>query len=184
MLKITKIQMYRCLNILLLVVLLGMSSVMYVSAHGGDGSLIHACVSNRNGAVRIVSAASTCDAAKETSLDWNIQGVQGNQGPQGPVGPMGPQGPAGGILGFYNRYTAVTLPGNTETSGQAYCDSGDYAISGGTSGVFGGGTVYMTSTGPTYDPIQQVQGWHVSLYSQSPGQSDTFVSVVCADITP
>ena len=90
-----RLKVYRFLNIFLIVILLGMSSVIYVSAHGGDGSLIHACVNNRSGAVRIVNASSTCDGSKETPLDWNIQGVQGIQGPQGSQGEPGLQGAQG-----------------------------------------------------------------------------------------
>ena len=69
MLDQTKLKFYRFLSAILLVVMLSMSGVMYVSAHGGDITLIHACVINRTGAVRIVSATSTCDANKETTLD-------------------------------------------------------------------------------------------------------------------
>jgi len=75
-----------------------------VSAHGGDLSLIHACVRNSSGAIRIVGATGTCDPAKETPLDWNIVGPQGPvgaQGPQGDPGPAGPTGSAGpqGLIG-------------------------------------------------------------------------------------
>src|SRR5215208_6146056 len=70
----TKLKFYRFLSAILLVVMLSMSSVMYVSAHGGDITLIHACVNNRTGMPRIVSATATCDATKEVALDWGIQG--------------------------------------------------------------------------------------------------------------
>ena len=92
---------HRLSSVLLLVALLCMSGVMYVSAHEGNVSLIHACVSNRNGTVRIVGASTACDASRETALDWGIQGPKGDKGdtgdtgPTGPVGPMGPQGPQG-----------------------------------------------------------------------------------------
>jgi len=59
MLGKTKLSFYRLLSAILLVVMLSMSSVMYVSAHGGDVTLIHACVNNRTGAVRIVSPTTT-----------------------------------------------------------------------------------------------------------------------------
>jgi len=97
---------YRLLSVILFVVVIGMSSVVYVSAHGGDVTLIHACVTNRNGAIRIVSPTTNCDANKETALDWGIQGPKGDKGDTGDVGPMGsqgvtgpagPQGPAGPV---------------------------------------------------------------------------------------
>jgi len=75
----------------------------YVSAHGGDTTRIHGCVSNSSGSLRIVAATGTCKSG-ETALDWNIvgpvgpigsTGPQGATGPVGPVGPQGAQGPQG-----------------------------------------------------------------------------------------
>ncbi len=59
-------------------------------AHGGNTTLVHACIKNStpvpNAAnVRIVSATTNCNT-NETALDWNIQGVQGPAGPQGATG--------------------------------------------------------------------------------------------------
>jgi hypothetical protein len=73
---------------------------MSVIAHGGDTSLIHGCVKNKGGALRIVNATATCNSL-ETALDWNIQGLQGEIGPVGPQGPQGEQGPPGpGVVQF------------------------------------------------------------------------------------
>lgn len=91
----TRLKFHRLLNFVLLVALVCMSGVVYVSAHGGDGSLIHACVNNRNGAVRIVGANTACDPGRETALDWGIQGPKGDKGDTGDTGPIGPQGPQG-----------------------------------------------------------------------------------------
>jgi hypothetical protein len=63
-------------------------------AHGGDTTLIHACVKNSNGSIRIVSATTNC-VSGETALDWRIQGEPGPAGPAGPAGATGPQGLAG-----------------------------------------------------------------------------------------
>ena len=85
---------------LLIVALLATSAL--VLAHGGDGSLIHACV-NPAGQIRIIGANDTCKN-QETALDWGIVGPPGAAGPQGPqgdpgaagaTGPAGPQGPQG-----------------------------------------------------------------------------------------
>lgn len=46
-----------------------------VHAHGGEASLIHACV-KKSGALRIISPTATCNA-NETPLDWHIQGSPG-----------------------------------------------------------------------------------------------------------
>src|SRR5215211_768013 len=94
MLDRTRRKLHRILNAILIAVLLSMSGVMYVSAHGGDVTLIHACVNNRTGAVRMVSPTTTCDAIKETALDWGIQGPKGDKGDTGPKGPAG-------VLGIY-----------------------------------------------------------------------------------
>lgn len=67
-----------------------------VSAHGGDPSVIHACVLP-SGVARIVGPDAPC-LEPETAVHWSIAGPQGSQGPPGPqgaTGPQGPQGPAG-----------------------------------------------------------------------------------------
>jgi hypothetical protein len=69
-------------------------SVTYVSAHGGNTALIHACVNNTSGEIKIVGANSNCPS-NYRALDWNIQGPAGQQGPIGSVGPAGPVGPVG-----------------------------------------------------------------------------------------
>ena len=43
-----------------------------LNAHGGDTSLIHACV-KKTGALRIIAADGTCKKT-ETALDWNVAG--------------------------------------------------------------------------------------------------------------
>jgi hypothetical protein len=43
--------------------------VQLVGAHGGDTSLIHGCVNNANGLVRIVGATNTCQS-HETAVHW------------------------------------------------------------------------------------------------------------------
>jgi hypothetical protein len=76
--------------------------VTFASAHGGDTSLIHACVKDNNGGIHIVGADEQCKN-NETALDWNQTGSQGATGPQGPAGPIGPQGepgPAGSARAF------------------------------------------------------------------------------------
>jgi hypothetical protein len=102
-------------TLVLLIVMLAASLTSWVvRAHGGDITLIHACVtvghtdddddkaSDENavkarrsiGAIRIIGADEECKK-NEVALDWNIQGPAGPAGPQGDVGPAGPPGPAG-----------------------------------------------------------------------------------------
>ena len=56
--------------------------IIFARAHGGDAALIHACVRNITGLVRIIDANGTC-LSNETALDWRIQGEQGPPGPTG-----------------------------------------------------------------------------------------------------
>ncbi len=55
-------------------------------ADGGDISLIHACVKDKGGDVKIVGANSGCPSGY-SPLHWGITGPQGPQGFQGPPGP-------------------------------------------------------------------------------------------------
>lgn len=68
--------------------------IAYATIPDSSGT-IHGCYSKSTGTLRVIdSSVTNCDA-KETSLNWNIQGPQGPQGPTGPQGATGPQGPAG-----------------------------------------------------------------------------------------
>ena len=86
-----------------------------VWGHGGDASLIHACVA-KDGTIRIIGANVTCKS-NETALDWNIQGPQGLPGSQGIQGIQGIQGPAGedgtpgeaGLSGYENPFDTIAL---------------------------------------------------------------------------
>lgn len=80
--------------VVLNVVLISLMSVTLVSAHGGNTALIHACVNNTSGEIKIVNPNVNCPN-NYRALDWNIQGPTGQQGPIGPVGPVGPIGPVG-----------------------------------------------------------------------------------------
>lgn len=50
--------------------------VLNAYAHGGNISLIHGCVKNSNGSLRIIGANDSCNG-NESPLDWSIQGVPG-----------------------------------------------------------------------------------------------------------
>jgi hypothetical protein len=73
-----------------------------VGAHGGGpaAGVIHACVNENSGEIKIVDEIEECRNGW-VPLDWNQvgprgpPGPQGSQGEQGPVGPEGPQGPQG-----------------------------------------------------------------------------------------
>ena len=82
--------MKKSLNIVLVLVtfLVGFLSgpVVISRADGGDLSLIHACVKDRGGDVKIVGANSSCPSGY-SPFHWGITGPQGPQGVQGPPGP-------------------------------------------------------------------------------------------------
>ena len=69
------------------------ATVININAHGGDTTLIHACV-KQDGTMRIVGATATCKT-NETALDWAITGPQGPPGTSGLQGPPGVQGEQG-----------------------------------------------------------------------------------------
>jgi hypothetical protein len=75
-------------------VLLGLGATTLISAQGGDGSLVHACVKRGTGMVRIVGPDDSCKS-QETVVDWGITGPPGARGMPGPEGPPGPAGLAG-----------------------------------------------------------------------------------------
>lgn len=105
------------------VILLSLVSVTYVSAHGGNTALIHSCVNNTSGEIKIIAATANCPSNYH-SLDWNIQGPAGQQGPIGPVGPVGPIGPVGpmgpqGEPGLQGEQGPQGLPGQQGVQGPA-----------------------------------------------------------------
>jgi hypothetical protein len=63
-----------------------------VSALPGKSGVIHGCVNNRTGVVRVLRHGVRCQRG-ETRLSWN---QRGQRGPQGATGPA--NGPAGGDL--------------------------------------------------------------------------------------
>ena len=178
MLEKTKLNFYRFLSAILLVVMLSMSGVMYVSAHGGDATLIHACVINRTGAVRIVSATTACDANKETALDWGIQGPKGDKGDTGPQGPQGKTGPASGVLNIYRRDAVALSPSLTVQTTSIECDQGDFAISAGSQTVYG-----VSVTDSFADSANHNQWWFVT-FNGNELSVDLAIYVLCADMTP
>ena len=55
------------------VLVIGLAVVVgRVAAHGGDSNLIHACVNDASGEIKIVDANDTCPNSS-TALDWNPQ---------------------------------------------------------------------------------------------------------------
>jgi hypothetical protein len=57
-------------------------------------AVIHACVNNGSGTIRIVSPLAVC-SGNDIPITWNAVGVEGPEGPQGEPGPKGDTGPQG-----------------------------------------------------------------------------------------
>ena len=90
-------------------------------AHGGDRDLVHACVNDESGDIKVVGPNDDCKK-NETPLDWNIQGLPG---PQGPIGKPG-------VLGFYTRFNpGGACPDGFYCPAIAICDLGDAVTGGG-----------------------------------------------------
>ena len=64
------------------------------AAVAGENDVVHACVHDTSGLVRIVASPDMCKST-ERSTSWNRTGQPGEPGPAGPAGPAGVPGPAG-----------------------------------------------------------------------------------------
>ena len=65
-----------------------------LTPNASEAETIYACVVKTSGALRIVSATTTC-SKYEVKTGWNQTGPQGPAGATGATGAVGPQGPAG-----------------------------------------------------------------------------------------
>ena len=113
-----------------------------VSLAVGTSEPLYACVTQRTGAVRMVSAITVCNTRTERKVTWNVEGPQGPAGaagapglagpagpqgepgvagPAGPAGPQGEPGPAGGAVGtlVYKVTATFTADG---------CAAGSYRL--------------------------------------------------------
>ena len=80
---------------------LAVAGVVQASIPDGKG-VIHGCYANKDGSLRVIDTGSggSCDAKKETGLDWNKSGPTGARGPTGPAGTSHGYYSYGGLLGF------------------------------------------------------------------------------------
>jgi hypothetical protein len=79
---------------ILVFALTAFTSNVYGHAGNNDPNVIHACVQQGNGQVRMVGVDGTCNKP-ETPMHWSITGPQGPAGPQGAQGAPGPTGQPG-----------------------------------------------------------------------------------------
>jgi len=157
-----------------------------VAAHG-DGvyqGIIHSCVDDKSGKIRIVTGDEECPK-NESALDWNGEGPQGPAGPQGPVGPQGPPG----VLTFY-VVTEIndSIPAYSEGDAYAYCDFGDLATGGGYRSIGMSSELILRLSAPITTMVGENVvgiGWYVTVYNNTGiGGESVMVYAVCADMTP
>jgi len=67
--------------ITLVAALVGTTAIGFAAAT--TAGVIHACVNNNSGTIRIVSATTAC-TNNEVALAWNTEGPEGATGPVGP----------------------------------------------------------------------------------------------------
>ena len=112
----------------LLLALALVAGTTWAFAHGGDPDLIHACVNNNSGEIKIVGPDESCKN-NQYPLDWNIEGSTGPPGPPG-----GPPGPPG-LSGYEQVTNQTTIPGNLGSgsvfSVVAQCPGGKKVLGGG-----------------------------------------------------
>jgi hypothetical protein len=195
----------RAILILLVVLLTASLSTWVVSAHGGDATLIHACVRMRHpgnddnrdadsasgarsklGSIRIIAADEECKK-NEVALDWNIQGPAGPQGPQGDVGPVGPPGPAGpagsnGVSGYQIVAHQEFLAPGAFVNVHVDCPAGKKVLGGGFD-IETPDDVKVFSSEPSDGSGNFIDyGWNVFVHNAGTATRQTTVSAICASV--
>jgi hypothetical protein len=92
---------------------LGSQAATIVSARGGDGNVINACVNSSSGEIKVVAANAACRKG-EYHVDWNTGGGQN----------------PGGITGLEVVWNSTPFSGDPQTLA-VYCPPGKKAIGGG-----------------------------------------------------
>jgi hypothetical protein len=82
--------------IALLALFVALGGTSFAAARPGDGSqdVIHGCIADGNGRLRVVDPGARC-GTHETPISFNREGRRGLQGPAGKTGEAGAPGPAG-----------------------------------------------------------------------------------------
>lgn len=124
---------------------------------------IYTCVTTANGAMRMVSNATSCKKGEDL-VAWNQVGAQGPAGPQGAQGSIGPQGPQGqsGSVNVVVRQTSmtVTIPPGEDVSIVSLCLAGETAVGGGPSAI-PGPPVFATWSTAVFDGGPR-SGWQAA----------------------
>ena len=158
--------------------LLVVATTTFVLAHGGDSGLVHSCVNESSGTIKIVEPNETC-ANNETSLDWNA-----SPGSSRPVS-------------YYKHVETRTCSTDAECNSHrgfiiSHCDPGDVAVGGSAYYVYHdipdnpGRYVhreYGSFPYPADSSSAAPTGWQTEVYFQLPTATTSIVAI-CADINP
>jgi hypothetical protein len=155
---------------LVLMGLLGASLTALISAHGGDSGIIHSCVNEASGTIKIVDANDSCHYNWD-SLDWNMSGPQGVPGDAGPQGEPGMSGYEVVSTGFESVGSGADLTAN--------CPAGKVVIGG---GAEVSDLALITASVPKADHT----GWVARGFLPDPSEPflDLQVHAICAYLTP
>lgn len=133
-------------NVTALVALVfAMAGSAYALSVRNSPGVLHGCVSNRTGALRVVQTSGSCHHAKrrggrlinpgESPIAWNQQGPRGLQGLPGVPGQPGAQGLPGvqgppGAVDSSQYYTKVQSDARYQQAGQLSYGNADNAVDG------------------------------------------------------
>jgi Collagen triple helix repeat (20 copies) len=106
--------------IALLALFVALGGTSFAAARSGDGSqdVIHGCIADGNGRLRIVDPGSRC-GTHETAISFNREGRRGPQGRAGHTGARGPAGSKGdpGLAGADGHDGAAGADGHDGKAG-------------------------------------------------------------------
>lgn len=159
---------------------------------------ISGCYLKSGGTLRVIDATTGACSSKETSLNWNVQGVQGAPGLPGPQGLQGLQGDKGdpgapgapgpaGVSGYeiVHGGDQGTLP--FQKAINLACPSGKRVLGGGESVTLhasNGGFVDSGSTPLWSRPSNDGTSWYVGVDQPAvPGTTTARVTITAACAT-
>jgi hypothetical protein len=127
------------------------------------GGVIHGCYQKSGGSLRVIDASVTGCSSKETSLNWNVQGLQGPagvQGQQGAQGPAGPPGPAGATM-VWSESAYPSFPANDVSK-------------------VGAEIAHLTFTSPAAGFVVVTANWAMRIHNNTNGVDDCRVQTQIA----
>jgi len=139
------------------------------AANTTTSAVIHGCVKNNGGTIRIVATAAGCDKKSESPLEWNAAGPQGLPGISGYEMVVKEQSES--ALGFFGS-VSVNCPTGKK--------------------VLGGGALAVTSDGGVQDGYQVLNsspladtGWRATFNIDNPLNDDFVLKVyaTCATVS-